>query len=121
MTAEGYAKQLCPVDTGNLRNSITHTVKEDEKAAYIERVEDEGFVPKGAVNLTESQKTALNVAYAQEGKIGFLGAVKSLNESLKDHFITETLKSVDTADENAYEKSLQEQINKVSKYLGLKR
>lgn len=23
-TAEGYAKQLCPVDTGNLRNSISH-------------------------------------------------------------------------------------------------
>ena len=22
--AETYAKQLCPVDTGNLRNSITH-------------------------------------------------------------------------------------------------
>ena len=22
--AEGYAKRLCPVDTGNLRNSITH-------------------------------------------------------------------------------------------------
>ena len=23
-TAEGYAKEECPVDTGNLRNSITH-------------------------------------------------------------------------------------------------
>ena len=23
-TAEGYAKELCPVDTGNLRNSIAH-------------------------------------------------------------------------------------------------
>lgn len=31
--AEGYAKDLCPVDTGNLRNSITHT--EDDSAAYI--------------------------------------------------------------------------------------
>ena len=28
LTAEGYAKKLCPVDTGNLRNSITHTVDE---------------------------------------------------------------------------------------------
>ena len=26
LVAEGYAKKLCPVDTGNLRNSITHTV-----------------------------------------------------------------------------------------------
>lgn len=37
LTAEGYAKLLCPVDTGNLRNSITHTVAADERgdAAYI--------------------------------------------------------------------------------------
>lgn len=33
LAAEGYAKDLCPVDTGNLRNSITHT--SDGKAAYI--------------------------------------------------------------------------------------
>lgn len=33
--AEGYAKDLCPVDTGRLRNSITHTIDADEKAAYI--------------------------------------------------------------------------------------
>lgn len=26
---ESYAKQLCPVDTGNLRNSITHVVEDD--------------------------------------------------------------------------------------------
>ena len=35
LVAEGYAKKLCPVDTGNLRNSITHAVDEDEPAAYI--------------------------------------------------------------------------------------
>lgn len=35
MTAEKYAKRLCPVDTGNLRNSITHTVDEQEPAAII--------------------------------------------------------------------------------------
>lgn len=35
LVAEGYAKKLAPVDTGNLRNSITHTVDEDEPAAYI--------------------------------------------------------------------------------------
>ena len=33
LVAEGYAKRLCPVDTGRLRNSITHTV--DDSAAYI--------------------------------------------------------------------------------------
>lgn len=35
LVAEGHAKQLCPVDTGNLRNSITHTVNEAELAAYV--------------------------------------------------------------------------------------
>lgn len=33
LVAEGYAKRLCPVDTGRLRNSITHTVNGD--IAYI--------------------------------------------------------------------------------------
>lgn len=33
--AEGYAVDLCPVDTGRLQGSITHTVKKGEKAAYI--------------------------------------------------------------------------------------
>lgn len=33
--AEGYAKDLCPVDTGNLRNSISHKVDESASAAYI--------------------------------------------------------------------------------------
>ena len=35
LVGEGYAKKLCPVDTGNLRNSITHAVDEAEPAAYI--------------------------------------------------------------------------------------
>jgi len=35
LTAEGYAKLLCPVDTGNLRNSITHQVQPEEPAVYI--------------------------------------------------------------------------------------
>lgn len=35
LVGEGYAKKLCPVDTGNLRNSITHTVSDSEKAAYV--------------------------------------------------------------------------------------
>lgn len=35
LAAEGYAKRACPVDTGNLRNSITHEVDAAEKAVYI--------------------------------------------------------------------------------------
>ena len=44
MAAEGFAKKLCPVDTGGLRNSINHKVHENdvyigtnkEYAAYVE-------------------------------------------------------------------------------------
>ena len=48
LTAEGYAKKLCPVDTGNLRNGITHTVDEEEPAAYIgSEVEYAAYVELG--------------------------------------------------------------------------
>ena len=33
LQAEMYAKRECPVDTGNLRNSITNAV--DDKSAYV--------------------------------------------------------------------------------------
>ncbi len=33
LQAEGYAKDLVPVDTGNLRNSISH--KTDDNTAYV--------------------------------------------------------------------------------------
>lgn len=35
LVAEGYAKKLVPVDTGNLRINITHMVDEAELAAYV--------------------------------------------------------------------------------------
>lgn len=35
LTADAYAKMLCPVDTGNLKNSITHKVQPEEQAAYV--------------------------------------------------------------------------------------
>ena len=37
LLAERHAKKLCPVDTGNLRNSITHRVELDggNSAAYV--------------------------------------------------------------------------------------
>ena len=38
-TAQGYAKDLTPVRTGTLRNSIGVEVKKDEKAAYIGTME----------------------------------------------------------------------------------
>lgn len=35
LIAEGYAKENCPVDTGNLRNSITHQVNAEEGEMII--------------------------------------------------------------------------------------
>lgn len=43
LVAEGYAKKLCPVDTGRLRNSISHAT--DGNDAYIgTNVEYSAFV-----------------------------------------------------------------------------
>lgn len=48
LVAEAYAKQLCPVDTGNLRNSINHAVDPQEPAAYIgSNVEYAAYVELG--------------------------------------------------------------------------
>ena len=52
LTAEGYAKKLCPVDTGNLRNSITHTVDDGDPAAYIgTNVEYAPYVCLGTIHM----------------------------------------------------------------------
>ena len=51
LVAEGYAKRLCPVDTGNLRNSITHETEKD--AAYIgTNVEYAPPVELGTINMS---------------------------------------------------------------------
>ena len=48
LTAESYAKELCPVDTGRLRNSITNVVELGENAVYIgTNVEYAAFVELG--------------------------------------------------------------------------
>lgn len=48
LTAESYAKQECPVDTGRLRNSITHEVDMNEQCAIIgSNVEYAAYVELG--------------------------------------------------------------------------
>lgn len=54
LTAERYAMVLCPVDTGRLRNSITHTIDSGEKAAYIgTNVEYAPYVEMGTSRMKE--------------------------------------------------------------------
>lgn len=49
MVAEGYAKILCPVDTGRLRNSITHGMVDDHTVAIGTNVEYGPHVELGTV------------------------------------------------------------------------
>lgn len=73
LTAEAYAKLLCPVDTGRLRNSISHAVDEREKAVYIgtnveyapyvelgtSRTKAQPFLKPAATNHTEEYKALI--------------------------------------------------------------
>ena len=44
LQAEGYAKLQCPVDTGNLRNSLTHTQEGDRTEVIGTNVEYAPYV-----------------------------------------------------------------------------
>lgn len=51
MTAEGYAKEDCPVDTGLLRNSITYAISGEEPAitSYsADKADESGVVQTGS-------------------------------------------------------------------------
>ena len=45
--AESYAKKICPVDTGNLRNSITHQQYDENTEVIGSNVEYAPFVELG--------------------------------------------------------------------------
>lgn len=49
--AEGYAKKLCPVDTGNLRNSITHAQMDEKHEVIGTNVKYAPFVELGTVRM----------------------------------------------------------------------
>lgn len=69
MTAEGYAKKLCPVDTGNLRNSIAHKVVSDENAVYIgTNNEYAAYVELGTGKYTEGGRQDPWVYKDEEGR-----------------------------------------------------
>ena len=49
--AETYAKQLCPVDTGRLRNSISHAQQDENTEVIGTNVEYAPFVELGTRNM----------------------------------------------------------------------
>lgn len=62
-TAEKYAKSDCPVDTGTLRNSISHSVVKETYSAYIgTNVEYAPYVEYGDYNHTSGKKYFLRDA-----------------------------------------------------------
>lgn len=80
ITAEGYAKKLCPVDTGLLRNSITYAVSGESTAIssyQADRKDKSGELKKGSYSGTapeESKGMAVyigtNVEYAAYQELG---------------------------------------------------
>lgn len=71
LTAEGYAKRACPVDTGRLRNSVTHLLKgydcfigtNVEYAPYVEegtsRMKGKHFLRKAATGHGDTYRAIL--------------------------------------------------------------
>ena len=47
LACEGYAKKLCPVDTGRLRNSITHLLLDEKNVIVGTNVEYATYVETG--------------------------------------------------------------------------
>ena len=72
LVAEGHAKKITPVDTGRLRNSISHAT--DDEAAYIgTNVEYAVFVENGAQGRTA-------VHFLQDAATGHTDQYKKLME-----------------------------------------
>ena len=80
-TAETYAKQETPVDTGRLRNSISHTV--DGEAAYIgSNVEYAPYVELGtsrakAHHMLQKAATEHSAEYKRLAEDAFYSAINN--------------------------------------------
>jgi hypothetical protein len=77
MVAESYAKAKCPVDTGFLRNSITHAI-EGQGAAITEYTDNSGsqtgtysgIAGGGSADIVKSVYIGTNVEYAVDVELG---------------------------------------------------
>ena len=89
LVAEGYAKKLAPVDTGNLRNSITHQVDEEEPAAYIgSDAEYASYVCLGTGKYAEGGRPTPWVYQDAKGKFHWTAGNKAkpfLKPAVADH------------------------------------
>lgn len=76
LAAEGFAKRLCAVDTGLLRNSITHAISGEPPAiaVYTDNNKEQHGEYSGSVPTAEDKKTVMylgtNVEYAPYVEMG---------------------------------------------------
>lgn len=74
MTGESHAKDLCPVDTGRLRNSITNAVEMGEQAVYIgTNVEYAAYVELGTSRMKPQP-------YLKPAVVNYMSEYKTLAE-----------------------------------------
>lgn len=86
-TAEGYAKDNCPVDTGRLRNSITYATSSDHSSG-TSPAKAEDYETKSTPQGT-TLCVGTNVEYASEVEFGNrphkVGRAHFLRDSIADH------------------------------------
>lgn len=94
MKAEGYAKPLCPVDTGLLRNSITYALSGQPAAISSYKAEKgDGSGTYSGIAPNDAEKAVYigsNVQYAPAVELGALGrdAQPFLKPAIADHLQT---------------------------------
>ena len=107
LLAEKYAKALCPVDTGNLRNSISHKVVEENKAisCYIgTNVEYAPYVELGTGQYYNGGTGGRQTGWSYTNKTGIHGTKGQrpqayLRPAIADH-------------ENKYNQIIREELKK---------
>jgi len=71
LTAERHAKERCPVDTGRLRNSITHATSENYGPGFYTDNHGKGYSDASAKVKPEKEAVYIgtNVEYAQKQEL----------------------------------------------------
>ena len=87
LTAERHAKERCPVDTGRLRNSITHATKHYNGQGVYSDNQGRGFADataKQTVTEPDAVYIGTNVEYAQKQETGNYKHTTGASHFLRD-------------------------------------
>ena len=93
LNGEGYAKKNLTknksVDTGNLRNSITHEVNESERAAYIGSAVDPSAITsslKGSYSYHNHPMAHTNYSFSAEDVAFFINSEEAVSMASDELF-----------------------------------